>query len=181
MRGRDRRRAALGRLDEEGLEELGELIERLRLEVAEGAILVVEGRKDADALRGLGFRGSVLPAKSRGSRLVDFAERIDVSHKVILLTDFDHAGMRLAQFLRKALERERAKVDLTYRKRLAALMHGEVKDIEGLAQRLEKLRRLERAASGQPTRQGEAGLRPERFSCPEGCAAYKPGLHARRA
>jgi len=130
-------------LDEDRLERVSELIQRLNAEAAGGAALVVEGRRDLEALRALGVRGAILCAKSSSSRLLDFVEGIDTRLKVIVLTDFDAAGERLARFLRETLERQGVKVDLAYRERLSALMRGEVKDIQGLGEH------LERAATGE--------------------------------
>jgi len=139
-RGSGRQPASGRTLEEDRSARVEELIQRLKAEAAEGAILIVEGRRDAQALRRIDVHGAILSAKSSGFRLLDFAERIDRGRKVIVLTDFDAAGERLARFLRQALERERVRVDLTYRKRLSALMHGEVAGIEGLSRRLQKLR-----------------------------------------
>lgn len=122
--------------DKERLQQAAELIEALKDDLAEGAILIVEGRTDAEALQRLGVHGTLFCAKSSSLRPLDLAERLDTSSKIIILTDFDRAGEQLAGFLRGALERRRGRVDLTYRKRLAALMRGYVKDVRDLEEHL---------------------------------------------
>ncbi|MEM2464010.1 MAG: toprim domain-containing protein [Candidatus Bathyarchaeia archaeon] len=130
---------------ERKLKKLNYLIERLKDEVSEGALLIVEGEKDIDSLRTIGIIGiknNIIAIKSGGKTLQEIIDRISFSDKeVILLTDFDRKGRELAWRLYKSLERMKIKVNLRFWSEICELLGGDIKDIEGLAGCLENLRK----------------------------------------
>jgi len=118
---------------ERRLEKLTKLLDKLRDEAAGGTPIIVEGRNDAKALEALGIRGNLIQAKSYRGSLLQLVEGLNVHAGVIILTDFDRRGEQLAKFMAESFERQRVKVNLVYRRRLAAIIKTDVKDLEGLA------------------------------------------------
>jgi dTMP kinase len=108
--------------------------------------VVVEGLKDASALRRLGVRRNVVTL-GKGLTVFAFCERLAEAHgKAVILTDWDRKGGKLARMLKEALEANGAKADTDLRARLVLLVKKDVKDIEGLPTYLERLK----AMAGRP-------------------------------
>jgi 5S rRNA maturation endonuclease (ribonuclease M5) len=123
---------------EEQAEELVRVITRLRDEGGSYPI-IVEGRKDERALREMGVSGTILRLDS-GSSIFNFCESLTGEHeKVIILTDWDRKGGRLARALREGLTANGILYDDELRKQIAFLARKEVKDVEGLPKLLAKL------------------------------------------
>lgn len=129
----------------ERLERILEVIDELE-HLSNGTPIVVEGLKDVDALKRLGVKRNVI-SLGKGLSIFGFCERLARrSRTVIVLTDWDRKGGKLARMLKDALEANGAKVDLDLRARLALLTKKDVKDIEGLPR---YVRRLKTLAEGQ--------------------------------
>ncbi|MEM3085515.1 MAG: toprim domain-containing protein [Halobacteria archaeon] len=106
---------------------------------AEVDAVVVEGHRDREALRTLGYDGPVLLASGNGCNRADFVESIAERHRTVaLLTDFDREGRALAARLRGRLERSGVKVAAEWRNRLRDLLDGTgcraVEGLKGLAE-----------------------------------------------
>jgi 5S rRNA maturation endonuclease (ribonuclease M5) len=69
---------------------LRELIESL-----EGRTIIVEGKKDADSLRGLGVPEDSIVILNMGQSLVETVEALAGEKEVAVLTDMDGEGKRL--------------------------------------------------------------------------------------
>lgn len=128
---------------ERKLERIICLIEDLRSEAAKGALLLVEGEKDAEVLRDIGIECEILAVKSRGKSLQDVLDEIRWfgDREIILLMDFDRRGRELATHLVQNLERMKVKFNLSFWRELSRLLENDLKDIEGLATYIETLRR----------------------------------------
>lgn len=99
------------------LEELEEILDDLRQENRTVPI-IVEGDKDVVALRKLELSGEIIRF-NKGQSVSDFCDDIAQRHrKIIILTDWDWRGGRLASSIRKQLE-NRVICDLTYRQMFA--------------------------------------------------------------
>jgi len=123
----------------ERLEELEKLIEELRAENMDVPI-IVEGKHDDRSLRAVGLEGEILKINV-GQHIFNLCEEWARHHdKAIILTDWDRTGGRLARQIREGLEANGAKYDLDFRARLAMLSKKELKDVEGLAGYLKRLR-----------------------------------------
>lgn len=123
---------------EDQAEELIIVIARLKEEGSRYP-MVVEGRKDERALRAMGIAGTVLRLDS-GSSIFNFCERLRGEYdRVIILTDWDRKGGRLARALREGLTANGIAYDDELRKQIAFLVRKEVKDVEGLPKLLSKL------------------------------------------
>ncbi len=80
-----------------------------------GTVVVVEGERDRRSLRRLGLAGAIV-AVHEGQTLSGTAQRLTAtSRRVILLTDWDSEGGRLAHRLKEFLSAERLDLDLDYR------------------------------------------------------------------
>ena len=92
--------------------------------------VIVEGKRDADALKGLGFSGKVLEFHKFGgvSKFADLASRYK---HLIVLFDSDRKGRYLTGKIMEQLER-RTKVDLSFKKELVTITKGKIRCIEQL-------------------------------------------------
>ncbi|MEK6943879.1 MAG: toprim domain-containing protein [Thermoproteota archaeon] len=92
---------------------------------------MVEGKRDADALKGLGFSGKVLEFHKFGgvSKFADLASRYK---HLIVLFDSDRKGRYLTGKIMEQLER-RTKVDLSFKKELVTITKGKIRCIEQLS------------------------------------------------
>jgi 5S rRNA maturation endonuclease (ribonuclease M5) len=126
--------------DKERLEDFVKLIEELiedNLEVP----IIVEGRKDRIALTALGFKGEII-SLNHGISLFNFCEEVAQKYNtVIILTDWDSRGGRIAKTLREGFSANGVKFDDTARAKLARICRKDVKDIEALPRFLEGLRK----------------------------------------
>lgn len=94
------------------------------------AVVVVEGKRDARALRSLGFNGMLMQFHSYGG-YVRFADIVAKYSRVVILFDYDKKGRYMTYRLVKLLQR-RTKPDLTYRRRLARITQGRIRFVEQL-------------------------------------------------
>ena len=97
----------------------------------EDATVAVEGKRDARALRLLGFGGTLMQFHSYGG-FVRFADAASEYNRVVLLFDYDHKGRYMTYRMVRLLQR-RTHIDLRYRRRLARITKGRVKFVEQLA------------------------------------------------
>ena len=132
-------------VDTERYERLLEVMEELS-ETNLHTPVIVEGKRDAEALRKLGLTGDII-AYNTGMSSHEFCEAIANKHpRVVLLMDWDSTGQRLQAMLSSELqghweEHER------FRRLLRVLCQKEVKDIEGVPG---LIRRLETNAIVRP-------------------------------
>ncbi len=82
-----------------------------------GYTLIVEGRKDASALKALGLY-NIIPIN--GQPIADFVDGLDEKSQIVILTDFDKEGRRLCAKLLKLLQRRRIKANPRLRHMLMA-------------------------------------------------------------
>jgi 5S rRNA maturation endonuclease (ribonuclease M5) len=104
-----------------------ELIENLKKFLVELEFLVdsvlVEGTRDINALKRLGFRGNIEACSKYCISDADLVEYLSGKTKTILiLTDFDQEGMELNQKLSNLLERRGVKVEVSLRRKMGRLM-----------------------------------------------------------
>jgi len=86
-------------------------------------IVVVEGPRDVEALRNLGFEGRVTICSRVGVSDADLAESLaDGASKVVILTDFDEEGRELNRRLSRLFERRGVKIERGLRREAGRLM-----------------------------------------------------------
>ena len=92
--------------------------------------VIVEGKRDSEALKKLGFSGRVLEFhKFRGLR--KFVDLVSEYNSLIILLDRDRKGRYLTTKIVEQLER-RVKIDLSFKKKLVSITKGKVRFIEEL-------------------------------------------------
>ncbi len=116
------------------LKALNELIERSK----EGAIILVEGRRDVQALRELGVEGKIVPVSN-----VPKASIVDrVEGDVIILTDWDEKGEILKRCLFNMLLSNGIVADIEIRRRIFSSV--DVTEVEDLTKALIRLQTRQR-------------------------------------
>ncbi len=124
---------------EERLEELEAVFLELE-DASEGSPIIVEGKKDLEALALLGITRNVITL-SKGVSMFSFS--VDISRqwkRAVVLTDWDRKGGHLARMLKEALMNNGVAVNDSIRARLAMLSMKEVKDIQSLPRFMNNLR-----------------------------------------
>lgn len=125
--------------DIERLERIEELVSELQALADSGAIIVVEGRKDAESLRMLGINGEIRLASQQP--LLEFTELLSKSGKeIVLLTDWDKKGGIVARKIIRYLLDYGIMPNTDIRSRIRALTKKRIKDIESLNNYVNKLR-----------------------------------------
>lgn len=116
---------------EEVLEEVKKLVENLKLESDEGAVILVEGERDLQSLRELGIKGKIIKYRSVRDLLKWSSE--NPMAKLIVLTDFDKEGIKIAERVCLALSGRVGSIDTSYMKKLSIVKRfgiHELKDIK---------------------------------------------------
>ena len=96
----------------------------------EKSVVIVEGKRDSNALRKLGFTGKVLEFyRFRG--MVDFTDYVEKYERLIILFDRDRKGRTLTGKTIQLLQR-RTRVDLSFKRKLRMITKGKIVCIEQL-------------------------------------------------
>jgi 5S rRNA maturation endonuclease (ribonuclease M5) len=116
------------------VEKIQHLIAKLTEASAQGKPIVVEGKKDAQALQDLGICGAILTVKTGGKSFLEVTAEIEAlgTREVILFLDFDRRGKEGTKRLQLNLERARIKVNVRFWRELHRLVGREVQCIESL-------------------------------------------------
>ena len=111
-------------------------------ESAKGTPILVEGKKDVEALRALGVEGAVLTVKTGGKSFLDVVSEIEQmgASEVILFLDFDRRGKEGTKRLKQNLERAKIKPNVKFWRELSALVGKEIQCVESLTAYLGTLR-----------------------------------------
>ncbi|MCZ7382791.1 MAG: hypothetical protein O8C64_14635 [Candidatus Methanoperedens sp.] len=125
--------------DIERLEKLEELILELQALSDSGAIIVVEGKKDAESLRFLGVKGEI--RLSTQQPLLEFTEALQRSGKeIILLTDWDKKGGMSMHKIIQYLLAYGIMPNTRIRAKIKALVKKRIKDVESFNNYIVKMR-----------------------------------------
>ncbi|MEM2119326.1 MAG: toprim domain-containing protein [Candidatus Bathyarchaeia archaeon] len=118
------------------------LFSALAEESAKGTPIIVEGKRDADALRALNIEGPIISAKTGGRSLLSLVSEIEQlqTSEVILLLDFDRRGKEFTRRLKQHLEASKTTVNLAFWLELFKLVGKETKNVENLAKYMETLK-----------------------------------------
>ena len=110
------------------------IISALVEESAKGTPIVVEGKKDVEALRALGVEGKVVTVKTGGKSFLDVICEIEQTRasEVILFLDFDRRGKEGTTRLKQNLERAKIKPNIKFWHDLSATVGKEMQCIESL-------------------------------------------------
>jgi len=100
--------------------------------------VIVEGKRDAMALRELGLVGEILTLHN-GQDIYDFCEEISEKfHRVIILLDWDEKGEYLNKTLCRLLNGQWEEFS-AFRELIKILCQKDIKDIEGIPKLLRRL------------------------------------------
>jgi 5S rRNA maturation endonuclease (ribonuclease M5) len=114
------------------LEKINEFIRTLNHEFENGSIVVVEGKRDSEALTKLGFIGEVTEY-NRFKGVLDFVDSHQMmDKKIILLLDMDRTGKYLTSRLVSLFQQRGNNVNLAYKKKLCEITNGKVRHIEDI-------------------------------------------------
>jgi 5S rRNA maturation endonuclease (ribonuclease M5) len=122
------------------IHELGQLMQELPRLVD---VVVVEGFRDMQSLRSLGYRGSIEVINRSGVNDFDLADDLVSKYRrILLLLDFDEEGLRLNRHFNQILERKGAKVEYGLRQEFARLMSATgayaIEDIDNILGKMEE-------------------------------------------
>lgn len=126
---------------EEELEEVQQILGVLR-EENEDIPIIVEGRKDVSALRSLGLKGEIIRIKKRRTVFHIIESLRGDYDEVIVMTDWDNTGGKLAYRIKKACKANDIKCIERYRKRLIKYLKKEIKDVESIPKFISRAKRI---------------------------------------
>lgn len=101
-----------------------------QLNLMKSSVVVVEGKRDASALKKLGFSGQIIEFHKFGG-IVNFADYVARYEKLIILFDRDRKGRYLTGKTIQLLQR-RTKIDLSFKRKLAVITKGKIRFVEQL-------------------------------------------------
>ena len=86
-------------------------------------VVVVEGLRDIQSLRSLGYTGTIEALNRTGVNDFDLADDLVSNYsRILLLLDFDEEGLRMNLHFNQILERKGAKVEYGLRREVGRLM-----------------------------------------------------------
>ena len=119
-------------IDNTTIDRLREFVDMLNYEADNGSVVVVEGKRDVEALVRIGFNGNA----TTFNRFKGIAGFVDNHHlirkKIILLLDMDRTGKYLTTRLLAQLQHKGNNVSLFYKKTLARITNGKIRHVEEL-------------------------------------------------
>jgi 5S rRNA maturation endonuclease (ribonuclease M5) len=119
-------------MDEVTIAQLRNFVDRLNTESKKGSVIVVEGKRDVEALTRIGYTGHVT-VLNRFKGINNFVDsQCAIDRKIILLLDMDRTGKYLTSKLMKQLQSRGGNVCLFYKKSLARISNGKVRHVEDL-------------------------------------------------
>ena len=101
-----------------------------QLNLMKSSVVVVEVKRDASALKKLGFSGQIIEFHKFGG-IVNFADYVARYEKLIILFDRDRKGRYLTGKTIQLLQR-RTKIDLSFKRKLAVITKGKIRFVEQL-------------------------------------------------
>jgi 5S rRNA maturation endonuclease (ribonuclease M5) len=124
-------------------EKILQILKALGEESANGTPIVVEGKKDVEALRASGVAGTVVTIKTGGKSFLDTVSEIEQMGvpEVILFLDFDRRGKEGTKRLKQSLECAKIKPNVKFWHALSALVGKEIQCIESLTTYLDTIRK----------------------------------------
>jgi len=105
----------MARIDQDEVQQVQKFVNILNEESSNGAVVVVEGKRDVNALTSIGFRGNVIMFNNfRGvNKLV---ENLESKNKIILMLDMDRKGKYLTHKVLTLLQHKGKNVDIFHKK-----------------------------------------------------------------
>ena len=115
-------------LEESEIQEVQKFITSLNSK--KNSVVVVEGNRDEEPLKKLGFSGRICQFHSFKG-LARFVDSMPRYNNLILLLDSDRKGSYLTKRIISQLEHQ-MRIDLSFKQKLVAITKGKVRHIENL-------------------------------------------------
>jgi len=115
-------------IEEQEIIEIKEFVSHLNS--MKESVVVVEGKRDSEALKKIGFSGKVVEFHKFGG-MINFVDSVARHENLIILFDGDRKGK---YFTRKTIQllQRRTNVDLTFKRKLTSITKGKIRFIEQL-------------------------------------------------
>jgi len=115
-------------IEEQEIIEIKEFVSHLNS--MKESVVVVEGKRDSEALKKIGFSGKVVEFHKFGG-MINFVDSVARHENLIMLFDGDRKGK---YFTRKTIQllQRRTNVDLTFKRKLTSITKGKIRFIEQL-------------------------------------------------
>ena len=114
----------------EKIRELKEFVDQINNESTEDSLILVEGKRDLEALSYLGCSGNI-QAYHNYKSIVDLADNFRVKYKkLILLLDLDDTGRIMTRKISHLLNQRY--IDNYYRNKIIRITQGKIRTIEEL-------------------------------------------------
>jgi 5S rRNA maturation endonuclease (ribonuclease M5) len=127
--------------DCERLAGIEQAIDELKDRAMCGAVILVEGKRDREALAKLGVTGEFVLTSHKS--LLNLSESLARSKKdIIILTDWDDRGEEVARQISVFMEADGARPDNTIRCTLRGLLKKEIMEVENLFGYVENLKEV---------------------------------------
>ncbi|MEX0862618.1 toprim domain-containing protein [Nitrosopumilus sp.] len=101
-----------------------------QLNSMKNSVVIVEGKRDSNALKKLGYYGKILEFHKFGG-MNNFADSVARYDRLIILFDRDRKGRTLTSKTIQLLQR-RTKVDLSFKRKLRLITKGKIMFVEQL-------------------------------------------------
>ncbi|MDN5847256.1 MAG: hypothetical protein L0H53_13395 [Candidatus Nitrosocosmicus sp.] len=114
----------------EKIRELREFVDQINGESTKDSLILVEGKRDLDALSYLGCSGNIQMYHNY-KNIVDLADNFRVKYKkLILLLDLDDSGEIMSRKISHLLNQRY--IDNSYRKKIIKITQGKIRTTEEL-------------------------------------------------
>ena len=114
----------------EKIRELKEFVDQINNESTEDSLILVEGKRDLEALSYLGCSGNI-QAYHNYKSIVDLADNFRIKYKkLILLLDLDDTGRIMTRKISHLLNQRY--IDNYYRNKIIRITQGKIRTIEEL-------------------------------------------------
>jgi len=133
-------------MKEEIVERIERTLEKIREIASEGVPILVEGKKDEEILRTLGVEGRIIKVSQQS--LNTLIDQLYGCRRVLILTDFDEKGEKIAKTLSSLLEIGGTIPLHEMRNELKHALAGQVSCIEGIKKTLLRLNRRDLTFGG---------------------------------
>jgi len=122
------------------VEKIEKILDRLQERAEKGTPIIVEGKNDREALKRLKISGRLIELKSTKKSVFNRLEYDVPEDEVIVFTDFDRRGTRLAKAIKIHFESLGKRANLIFWRRMKGVVGRNLKDIEGLPSYIKRLK-----------------------------------------
>ena len=123
-------------------EKITKILDALVEKSSKSIPIVVEGKKDVEALRAFNVVGTIITVKTGGKSLVEVIGEIEAtgSSVVILLLDFDRRGRETTYRIKQNLEWAKINPELKFWRDLGTMLARDVQSVESIPSYMAKLK-----------------------------------------